>query len=469
MSFLSKFYNYSKEGPGVTKKENETGIGKFFRILKAKFWKICSLNLLFVACMLPILAMCIGLYTVTPLSENSLTEDYLRKNNVSNEFCVIAEKLVETYGVDDKTMIELNAKLGRLIKTVKEVNPDLITYGSDEFDSKKFDSEINAEISTQFKDILTTIKKDTFDVKFDEKEGRWNIVDTKSDYVLMAFSIDGSKFNLYDYIPNNYSDYFYWVLVLLPLALIGPATAGIVRVTRDLVREEPVFLFSDFKDAIKRNFKQSLIISIIQYVSVAIILNAISLYYNYLGGNWIYTFAFAAALFLAFIFVAMHFYIMLMQVTLKLNLKKIYKNAFFFSIICLFRNILLMVGIAAIIFLVWVLFIIGQAYPLVMGFLFLVLFTFLIAFMFFVVMYTVYPPIKRVVIDPYYAEHTEETSAAIKKQDKTPEIAEKTAENTVSATPDTVEETETEESEYVYHNGRMVHRSALENDSLFKD
>ena len=257
-------------------------------------------------------------------------------------------------------------------------------------------------------------------------------------------------------------DYFYWVLVLLPFALIGPITAGAVKVSRDFVREEPVFLFSDFRDAVKKNFFPSLIISAVQYAAGAIIINAISLYYAYFDGHWIYMVGFAAALLMAFLFIAMHFYIMLMQVTLKLSLKKIYKNAFYFSIICLLRNIFLVIGLAALLFLLWLAFNFGMAFPLVMAFLVLIVLTFLIGFVFFVVMYAVYPPIKRVVIDPYYAEHKEETSEMLKKSSSNDK-------NSEDASKDESDDEILQESEYVYHNGRMVHRSTLESEMLFKD
>ena len=252
------------------------------------------------------------------------------------------------------------------------------------------------------------------------------------------------------------------MLVLLPFALIGPITAGAVKVSRDFVREEPVFLFSDFRDAVKKNFFPSLIISAVQYVAGAIIINAISLYYAYFDGHWIYMVGFAAALLMAFLFIAMHFYIMLMQVTLKLSLKKIYKNAFYFSIICLVRNIFLVIGLAALLFLLWLAFNFGMAFPLVMAFLVLIVLTFLIGFVFFVVMYAVYPPIKRVVIDPYYAEHKEETSEMLKKSSSNDKNAE-------DSSKDTSDNEISQESEYVYHNGRMVHRSTLESEMLFRD
>lgn len=52
------------------------------------------------------------------------------------------------------------------------------------------------------------------------------------------------------------------LLLLIPCILItGPFTAGVSYVTRNWSRDEHAFIWSDFKDAAKANWKQSLVIS----------------------------------------------------------------------------------------------------------------------------------------------------------------------------------------------------------------
>ena len=53
------------------------------------------------------------------------------------------------------------------------------------------------------------------------------------------------------------------VLMIPCIAITGPCTAGISYVTRNWARDEHAFIWSDFKDAIKENWKQALAISII--------------------------------------------------------------------------------------------------------------------------------------------------------------------------------------------------------------
>ncbi len=472
--FGSKKYN--KFGPGVTKENTEGSVAKFFRILKSKFWKMCTLNLLLTACMIPIIAASFGIYSALPLSDTTATEEFLNSNelldgrSVSYDFRNIINKYCSAYQLSEKAMTELNIELSKIIITVDKVNPDLLTDGISEFDMSKYSDEVKEEVRQELSAALEVIGPGRFSITFDNDEKCWKIIDTVNDYILTTAYFNDGKMSINDYIAEGYTDYFYWALVLLPLVLLGPVLAGIVRVTRDFVREEPVFLFSDFMDTIKKNWKQSLVISFVFYLVSVIIVNAVSIYYSFINNGWLYLIAFAASLMLGYIFISMHFYILLMQVTLKLGLKQIYKNAFFFSIICLFRNLLLIIGFAAALFLFYLLFILGQAIGLILAFMFLITVSFIVEFAIYIIIYVTYPPIKRIIIDPYYEEHKEETSEALKKNDD---------DNVSSTTQDDAgreetsaydnEKAEEELPEYVYHNGRMVHRSALENDSLFKD
>jgi len=76
----------------------------------------------------------------------------------------------------------------------------------------------------------------------------------------------------YNEIKNSdlrYGDFvksllFRMLLWLMPcLAITGPFTAGLSYVTRNWARDEHAFIWTDFKDAVKANWKQSLILSVI--------------------------------------------------------------------------------------------------------------------------------------------------------------------------------------------------------------
>ena len=76
----------------------------------------------------------------------------------------------------------------------------------------------------------------------------------------------------YNELKNNGINYgdmvdntlFHMLVWLIPcLAITGPFTAGLSYVTRNWARDEHAFIWTDFKDAMKANWKQSLILSVI--------------------------------------------------------------------------------------------------------------------------------------------------------------------------------------------------------------
>ena len=54
------------------------------------------------------------------------------------------------------------------------------------------------------------------------------------------------------------------LLLLIPcVAITGPSTAGLTYVTRNWARDEHAFVWTDFRDAVKENWKQGLAVSTI--------------------------------------------------------------------------------------------------------------------------------------------------------------------------------------------------------------
>ena len=61
---------------------------------------------------------------------------------------------------------------------------------------------------------------------------------------------------------------FVTLLILIPcIAITGPFTAGLSYVTRNWARDEHAFPWADYKDAIKANWKQGLLVSTITGLS----------------------------------------------------------------------------------------------------------------------------------------------------------------------------------------------------------
>jgi uncharacterized membrane protein YesL len=145
------------------------------------------------------------------------------------------------------------------------------------------------------------------------------------------------------------------VFLSIPLITTGPAQAGFTYVLRNFSREEHAFIWLDFKEHAIKNFKQSLLISIIDFFVILIIFIDINIYTNTNINSFPVSIAVFLASFFFFIFVMMHLYIYPMLVTFKLSLKSIYKNAFIFAVVKFLPNtiiVLLCTALSAIPFLV---------------------------------------------------------------------------------------------------------------------
>ncbi len=237
---------------------------------------------------------------------------------------------------------------------------------------------------------------------------------------------------------------FMYVLCFAPCIILGPVITGAIKITRDFSREEPVFIWSDFIKAAKDNFKQSIIVSAINYAVMALLYIAVSFYFAKINGSIFYVAMFGLGMLFTIIFLFMQYYLSLMIVSMNLSLKQLYKNAVIFSIVCLWKNFLTTIILAAVAALIAVMIIFSTAFGALVPIWIVLTFGFLIGFMLYTVAFISYPSIKKFAIDPYYEQHKEETAEAVKNK--------------------TEDDEDEELPEYVYENGRLVHRSVIENN-----
>lgn len=129
---------------------------------------------------------------------------------------------------------------------------------------------------------------------------------------------------------NIYSYLFTMFVFLLPLILLtGPATAGAVYIIRNWARDEHAWILSDFKDAWKKNWKESLLIMLINGLAIIIIYVNIN-FYSF-QNKFIFMLLKYLIIMLALVFSMMNMFVFPMLVTYKLKLREIYKNAFIFT------------------------------------------------------------------------------------------------------------------------------------------
>ncbi len=246
------------------------------------------------------------------------------------------------------------------------------------------------------------------------------------------------------------------LLCFAPVILLAPANAGLTRITRDFARGEPCFIWQDFWESAKKNWKQSTAVSVIGYVGISAFIMVISFYHGLMGEGFLSKLPFAFALVLLFLFLSMLMYLQLMAVTLNLKMRPMLKNAAILSIACLGKNFLALLGAAIYLGLYALIFYLSLSIQGALILLVVVTLMLIAALLSYTLNYVAFPVIQQYILDPYYRENPEQTAeglrAAIEK-----------------AEDDDQPEEEAELPEYVYENGRMVHRSVAQSRSIFDD
>ncbi len=244
------------------------------------------------------------------------------------------------------------------------------------------------------------------------------------------------------------------IFIGLPFGFYGPVIGATAKIARDFVREEPVFIFSDFFGTVKKNIGKPIIISFISYFFFSALTFALPTYYM-TPGIGIYV-LFPLSLLATYVLVTIQFTCYTMSVCLELSVKYVLKNALIFSFITFFNNVLLLVILFLLLAIcVFMLMLSLAGYTILFGFLAILLACFFPAYFIYSAAFITHPSLQRYVVEPYYQSNPQQTSAVLKQS---------TLEH------DSTDNKETKDlPEYVYHNGRMVHRSVLESESLFDD
>ena len=166
--------------------------------------------------------------------------------------------------------------------------------------------------------------------------------------------------------------YVFFGIGLLVIFTWGFTKVGTTYLYRNMMSGEAIFPFSDFFYIIKRNKKQSLILGIIDaLMTIAFIYNIYFLYSNYNANslNSIMLFL-TLAMFIIFNFIKPYAYIMVFTFDLKLT--KIIKNALYFSILGIKRNLMMLLGMVSVIILNYLIFLLfmplGMIFPLIITF-----------------------------------------------------------------------------------------------------
>jgi len=208
--------------------------------------------------------------------------------------------------------------------------------------------------------------------------------------ILGEFSIQSSVTLL------STTDYVLLGVAALTVFTFGPVMVGSSYIMRNIMKQEHVFIWHDFFYAIKRNLKQALIYGIIDLAIIAVLIYDIVLYNLNFSQSIFTAILFFFMICIAVLYFFMRMYIYTMMLTFDLSIKKLLKNALFFSVLGVKRNACALLGVAVCVivtvFLMTVVLPVGIIIP----------FVFLFAFLIFITTYCAYPVIHKYMIAPYY-------------------------------------------------------------------
>ncbi len=197
--------------------------------------------------------------------------------------------------------------------------------------------------------------------------------------------------------------YVFYGLALLVLLTFGLVNVGTTYILRNIVRGEPIFMWSDFWYAIKRNLKQGIIFGIMDLFISFMLVYDLLFFRSNMGSNTMLMVFYFISFGMIFIYFFMRMYTYLMMITFDLNIFKLLKNSVFFAVLGIKRNIMCLIGSAVVIGINFLLFTwlppIGIILPFVIT----------IALCAFISVYCAYPKIKEIMIDPYYKEVAEQS------------------------------------------------------------
>lgn len=214
-----------------------------------------------------------------------------------------------------------------------------------------------------------------------------------------------------------------FMVVNLPLITRGWADAGLTYITRAFSRQKHAFVKADFFETIRKNRKQAFWVGFINFLITAL------LFYNITY----YAFGMYPGLYALFgqdptgmtpieptlvdylvmgcttvgyvLFTFMKYYIPFLMITFDLSLKKLYRNAMLFAMGGLKENLLISAVLIAVYIILFLLASLDNliTYLLVM----LVWLIALPALRSYLIQYTIFPLVRRLMIDPYYEKHPE--------------------------------------------------------------
>ncbi|MBQ7867746.1 MAG: YesL family protein [Clostridia bacterium] len=123
------------------------------------------------------------------------------------------------------------------------------------------------------------------------------------------------------------------LLLLVPaIAITGPATAGLCYITRNWARDEHAFVWSDFWDVFKSNWKQALITSTITGLVPLLLYVCVTFYGQMSAQSWVFVIPQAVVIMVGVLWLCSLMYIYPQMVTYDLNYRGLIRNSIIMAI-----------------------------------------------------------------------------------------------------------------------------------------
>ncbi len=196
-----------------------------------------------------------------------------------------------------------------------------------------------------------------------------------------------------------------FLICSLPILTMGLANVGITNVARNTARDKHSFMSSDFFETIRKNWKQGLIVGIINTVAYILLVFSFRFYWVSSGKFNIIGIGVCLSIFIVFSF--MNFFIWTLMITFKFSIKQLYSNSFKFAFINLKGNFICSISLLLVYALYFVIAWLLNSWGVLLIEAFIAILT-LPAFRFLLIQYCTFPSIKKFIIDPYYKEHPNE-------------------------------------------------------------
>ncbi len=202
------------------------------------------------------------------------------------------------------------------------------------------------------------------------------------------------KYNIIVFTPTKLG----YILLGISVFITGPATAGFTYVIRNMQRREHTWVISDFFRHFGRNYKQGIIVSIMDLAGYVVLYIAIVFYMFIMpedapeAGSLFPAMGGALVIAITLIYTWAHYYIYTMMVTFKLPFGKLFKNSLIFALAKLPLNVFITVILALIAYvLIWTL----SITPVIAGILFPVI---ALSFIGFIIIFSTYPTIDKTML-----------------------------------------------------------------------